>query len=322
MRKMTKLWIGALAAVLLSGAVAAQSYPSRQVRFVVGFPPGGGTDVVTRLIAERLTNAFRQQVIVDNRPGAASNIAAELVATAPADGYTIFMGTISTSSNRTLYRNLKYDALRDFAPVTQVLGTPFLMAIHPSLPPQTLRQFIAFAKARPGELNYASAGNGSGAHLFAEMFRSLTGVNIVHVPYKGAAPMTTALLSGETMFKFDNIVTTLKLARSGKLRALAVTTTTRSTAAPEIPTMAEAGVPGYDANAWFGVFAPAGTPPAIIDRLNTEIAKILRDPKVRQTLLALGGEPVGSTPQEFGEFFKHEIEKWGKLIRAANLQID
>jgi tripartite-type tricarboxylate transporter receptor subunit TctC len=317
-----KFSVGVLAAVLLSGAAAAQTYPARQVRFVVGFPPGGGTDVVTRLIAERMTDAFKQQVIVDNRPGAASNIAAELVAGAPADGYTIFMGTISTSSNRTLYRNLKYDALKDFAPVTQVLGTPFLMAIHPSLPPQTLRQFIAFTKARPGELNYSSAGNGSGAHLFAEMFRSLTGLNVVHVPYKGAAPMTTALLSGETMFKFDNIVTTLKLARSGKLRALAVTTTARSTAAPEIPTMAEAGVPGYDANAWFGVFAPAGTPPAVIERLNAEIGKILKEPKVRQTLLALGGEPVGSTPREFGDFFRNEVEKWGRLIRTAKLQID
>jgi tripartite-type tricarboxylate transporter receptor subunit TctC len=322
MHKMMKLAFVALAVMLSSGAMAAQGYPDRQVRFVVGFSPGGGTDVVTRMIADRLTRAFKQQVFVDNRPGAASNIAAELVATAPADGYTIIMGTISTASNYTLYRHLKYDALKDFAPVTQVLGTPFLMAIHPSLPPRTVKEFIAFAKRHPGELNYGSAGNGSGAHLFAEMFRSLTGVNIVHIPYKGAAPATTALLSGEVMFKFDNIVTTLKLARSGKVRALAVTTTTRSPAAPEIPTMKEAGVPGYDASAWFGVFAPAGTPPEIIERLHAEIAKILKDPKVRQTLLALGGEPVGSTPKEFGAFFRHEVEKWGKLIRAEKLQID
>lgn len=322
MHKMMKLAAGALAVLLWSGAAAAQSYPARQVRFVVGFSPGGGTDVVTRLIADRLTVALKQPVIVDNRPGAASNIAAELVAAAPADGYTIFMGTISTASNHTLYRKLKYDALRDFAPVTQVLSTPFLMAIHPSLPPQNVKEFIAFAKRHPGELNYGSAGNGSGAHLFAEMFRSMTGVNIVHIPYKGAAPATTALLSGDVMFKFDNIVTTLPLTRSGKLRALAVTTTTRSAAAPEIPTMAEAGVPGYEANAWFGVFAPAGTPPAIIERLHAEISKILKEPKVRQTLLAVGGEPVGSTPKEFGDFFRNEVEKWGKVIRAAKIQID
>jgi tripartite-type tricarboxylate transporter receptor subunit TctC len=319
---MMKLVGGALAVVLAGGAVAAESYPARQLRFVVGFSAGGGTDVVTRLIADHLTGALKQPVFVDNRPGAASNIAAELVATAPADGYTIFMGTISTSSNRTLYRNLKYDALKDFAPVTQVLSTPFLMAIHPSLPPRNVKAFIAFAKARPGELNYGSAGNGSGSHLFAEMFRGMTGVNVVHIPYKGAAPATTALLSGETMFKFDNIVTTLPLTRSGKLRALAVTTTTRSSAAPEIPTMAEAGVPGYDANAWFGVFAPAGTPPAIIERLHAEIVKILKESKVRQTFSAVGGEPIGSTPKEFGEFFKSEVEKWGKVIRAAKMQID
>ncbi|MDH5534807.1 MAG: tripartite tricarboxylate transporter substrate binding protein [Betaproteobacteria bacterium] len=322
MQDFTKLVAGTLALVLLSGAAAAQSYPSRQVRFIVGFSPGGGTDVVTRLIADHLTRALGQQVFVDNRPGAASNIAGEIVATSPPDGYTIFMGTISTSSNRTLYRKIKYDALKDFAPVTQVLSTPFLFAVHPSLPPQNLKAFIAFAKARPGELNYASAGSGSGAHLFSEMFRMMTGVDIVHIPYKGAAPATTALLAGETMFKLDNIVTTLKLARSGKLRALAVTTLTRSSAAPEIPTMDEAGVPGYDANAWFGVFAPAGTPPEIIARLNSEIIKILKEPKVRDTLLVLGGEPVGSTPAEFGAFFKNEVDKWGKVIREAKMQID
>ena len=322
MKKFTTMLAASLAAGLISSVAMAQSYPERPVRFVVGFSAGGGTDVVARLIADHLTEALKQPVIVDNRPGAASNIGAELVATSPNDGYTIFMGTISTSTNRTLYRNLKYDALKDFAPVTQVLSTPFLLAVHPSLPTQNLKEFIAYAKARPGKLNYGSAGNGSGAHLFSEMFRSMTGVDIVHIPYKGAAPATTALLSGETMFKFDNIVTTLKLARSGKLRALAVTTMTRSSAAPEIPTMNEAGVPGYDANAWFGVFAPTGTPPQVLGRLHAEITQILKQPRVRNTLLALGGEPVGSSPQEFGRFFKSEIEKWGKVIKTANLQID
>jgi tripartite-type tricarboxylate transporter receptor subunit TctC len=322
MRHSFKLVAGALVALFVAGGAAAQTYPERSIRFVVGFPPGGGTDVVTRLLANQMTQSMKQQVIVDNRPGASSNIGAELVATSPADGYTIFMGTISTSSNRTLYKNLKYDALKDFAPVSQVVGTPFLFAIHPSLPPQNLQQFIAFAKARPGQLNYASAGNGSGAHLFSEMFRMMTGVDIVHIPYKGAAPATTALLSGEAMFKLDNIVTTLKLARDGKVRALAVTTMQRSAAAPEIPTMNEAGVPGYDANAWFGVFAPAGTPPAIIARLNREIVSIIKQPKVRKTLMALGSEPVGSTPEEFGQFYRNEVEKWGKVIRAANIQID
>jgi tripartite-type tricarboxylate transporter receptor subunit TctC len=194
--------------------------------------------------------------------------------------------------------------------------------VHPSLPVSNVREFIAFAKARPGELNYGSAGSGSGSHLFAEMFRGMTGLDYVHVPYKGAGPATTALLAGEMMFKFDNIVTTLPMARSGKLRALAVTTLTRSSAAPEIPTVAESGVPGYDANAWFGVFAPAGTPTEIISRLNAEIVKILKQPQVRQKLLSVGGEPVGNTPEAFGKFFRSEVDKWGKVIRAAKLQID
>ena len=322
MGKTMKSLVGMVALAMLSGAALAQNYPARSIRFVIGFSPGGGTDVVTRLIADRMTEAMKQPVLVDNRPGAASNIAAELVAHAPADGYTIFMGTISTATNRTLYRKLKYDALKDFVPITQVLSTPFLLAVHPSLPVDNVRQFIAFAKARPGELNYGSAGSGSGSHLFAEMFRGMTGLNYVHVPYKGAGPATTALLAGEMMFKFDNIVTTLPMARSGKLRALAVTTLTRSSAAPEIPTVAESGVPGYDANAWFGVFAPAGTPPEIIARLNAEIVKILKQPQVRQKLLSVGGDPVGNTPEEFGKFFRSEVDKWGKVIRAANLQID
>ena len=322
MDKIIKIMAGGIAALFIAGAAVAQGYPDRPIRFVVGFPPGGGTDVVTRLLANHMTQSMKQQVIVDNRPGAASNIGAELVGKRPPDGYTIFMGTISTSSNRTLYKNLKYDALKDFAPVSQVVGTPFLFAIHPSLPPQNLKQFIAFAKARPGQLNYASAGNGSGAHLFSEMFRMMTKVDIVHIPYKGASPATTALLSGEAMFKLDNIVTTLKLARDGKVRALAVTTLKRSPAAPEIPTMAEAGVPGYDANAWFGVFAPAGTNPAIIARLNKEIVGIINRPDIEKTLEALGSVPVGSTPEEFGQFYRNEVDKWGKVIRAAKIQID
>lgn len=322
MDKIIKIMAGGIAALFIAGAAVAQGYPDRPIRFVVGFPPGGGTDVVTRLLANHMTQSMKQQVIVDNRPGAASNIGAELVAKSAPDGYTIFMGTISTSSNRTLYKNLKYDALKDFAPVSQVVGTPFLFAIHPSLPPQNLKQFIAFAKARPGQLNYASAGNGSGAHLFSEMFRMMTKVDIVHIPYKGASPATTALLSGEAMFKLDNIVTTLKLARDGKVRALAVTTLKRSPAAPEIPTMAEAGVPGYDANAWFGVFAPAGTNPAIIARLNKEIVGIINRPDIEKTLEALGSVPVGSTPEEFGQFYRNEVDKWGKVIRAAKIQID
>lgn len=316
----------AIAAVLsvCSGFLPAhaQTYPTKPVRIVVGFPPGGATDVVARTISQKLGDALGQPVIVDNRAGAASNIGAELVAKSPKDGYTLFMGTVSTSINPSLYSKLAYDALREFTPVSQVTGTPFLFVVHPSLPVRSVREFVALARSRPGELNYGSAGSGSGGHLFVAMFGSMAGVKLQHVPYKGAAPATTATLSGETIFMFDNIVTTLPLARAGKLRALGVTTATRSAAAPEMPTIAEAGVPGYDANAWFGIFAPAGTPQAVVNRLNAEIVKIVKLPETRDRFLALGAEPVGSTAAEFGTFFKNEVAKWAKVVKDSGARVE
>ena len=315
----------AVAAALLSlcpGFAYAQGYPSKPVRMVVGFPPGGATDVVARTISQKLAEALGQPVVVDNRAGAASNIGAELVAKSPKDGHTLFLGTVSTSINPSLYKKLAYDALTDFTPVSQVTGTPFLFVVHPSLPTRTVKEFIALARSRPGELNYGSAGSGSGGHLFVAMFGAMARVTLQHVPYKGAAPATTATLSGETIFMFDNIVTTLPLARAGKLRALAVTTAARSAAAPEIATIAEAGVPGYDANAWFGVFAPAGTPQGVINRLNAEIAKIVKLPETRDRFLALGAEPVGSTAEQFGAFFRNEVAKWAKVVKASGAQVD
>ncbi|HEV7390187.1 MAG TPA: tripartite tricarboxylate transporter substrate binding protein [Burkholderiales bacterium] len=300
----------------------AQGYPSKPLRFVVGFPAGGATDVVARTISQKLGESLGQPVLVDNRGGAASNIGAELVATSPKDGHTIFMGTVSTSINPSLYKKLAYDPLRDFTPVSRVSSTPFLFVVHPSLPARNVKEFIALAKSKPGELNYGSAGSGSGGHLFVEMFGSMARVKLTQVPYKGAAPATTATLSGETLFMFDNIVTTLPLAKAGKLRALAVTTATRSAAAPDMLTIAEAGVPGYDANAWFGVFAPAGTPQPVINRLNTEIVKIVKLPEMRERFLALGAEPVGSTAQEFGAFFRNEVEKWAKVVKTSGAQVD
>jgi len=322
MKRATNVVLWLIAAAWTCGAAWAQNYPTRPIRFVVGFPPGGATDVVARLISQKLSDALGQAVVVDNRAGAASNIGAELVATSPKDGHTIFMGTVSLSINPSLYSKLAYDALRDFAPVTQVTSTPFMLVVHPSLPVTSVKQFIALAKSKPGQLNYASAGSGSGAHLFTEMFRSMAGVKVLHVPYKGAAPATTATLSGETIFMFDNIVTTLPLARAGKLRALAVTTSARSSAAPDIPTVAESGVPGYDANAWFGVFAPSGTPPAVINRLHSEIVKVVKLPDIRDRFLSLGGEPVGSTPEQFGAFFRNEVAKWGKVVRESGARAD
>ncbi|MGZ8157027.1 MAG: tripartite tricarboxylate transporter substrate binding protein [Burkholderiales bacterium] len=320
--RLTETILAALIAATLHGVALAQSYPSKPVRIVVGFPPGGATDVVARTISQKLGESLGQSVIVDNRAGAASNIGAELVAKSPRDGHTLFMGTVSTSINPSLYRKLAYDPLVDFTPVTQVTGTPFLFVVHPSLPARSVKEFIAFARARPGELNYGSAGSGSGAHLFVAMFGSMARLKLTHVPYKGAAPATTATLSGETIFMFDNIVTTLPLARAGRLRALAVTTATRSAAAPDIVTIAEAGVPGYDANAWFGIFAPAGTPQPIVNRLNAEIVKVVKLPDTRERFLALGAEPVGSTAEQFGTFFRNEVAKWAKVVRESGAQVD
>jgi tripartite-type tricarboxylate transporter receptor subunit TctC len=300
----------------------AQTYPSKPVRIIVGFPAGGATDVVARTISQKLGEALGQPVVVDNRAGAASNIGAELAAKSPKDGHTLFMGTVSTSINPSLYKKLGYDALSDFTPVTQVTSTPFVFVVHPSLPARSVKEFVALARSRPGELNYGSAGSGSGGHLFVAMFASMARVSLQHVPYKGAAPATTATLSGETIFMFDNIVTTLPLARAGRLRALGVTTATRSAAAPEIPTIAEAGVPGYDANAWFGIFAPAGTPQTIVTRLNAEIAKILKLPETRERFLALGAEPLGSSAEQFGAFFRNEVSKWAKVVKESGAQVD
>ena len=301
---------------------SGQGYPTKQVRFIVGFPAGGATDVVARSISQHLSEAIGQPVVVDNRAGAASNIAAEIVATAPKDGHTIFMGTVSTAINPGLYKKLAYNALKDFAAVSQVTDTPFMFVTHPSLPVKNVKEFIALAKARPGQLNYGSAGNGSGGHLFTAMFGSMAGINLAHVPYRGASFATTSVLSGETIFMFDNIVTTLPLARAGKLRALAVTTAKRSRVAEDIPTLAQAGVPGYDANAWFGVFAPIGTPEAVIARLQGEISRIVKVPEIRDRFQALGAEPVGSTSEQFAAFFRAEILKWDKVVRTSGAQID
>ena len=317
------LMVAAVLGAAIAGAPAgAQNYPNKQIRFLVGFPAGGASDVVARAISQNLAEALGQPVVVDNRAGAASNIAAEIVATAPRDGYTIFLGTVSLAINPSLYKKLAYNALKDFAAVTQITDTPFMFVTHPSLPVKNVKEFIALAKARPGQLNYGSAGNGSGGHLFTAMFGSMAGANLVHVPYRGASFATTSVLAGETIFMFDNIVTTLPLARAGRLRALAVTTLKRSRVAEDIPTLAQSGVPGYDANAWFGVLTPTGTPDAVIARLQSEIAKIIKIPEIRDRFLALGAEPVGSTPEQFAAFYRNEVAKWGKVVKESGAQID
>lgn len=305
-----------------SGAAFAQSYPTKPVRIVVGFTPGGATDIVARTIGQQISQPLGQSVLVDNRPGAASNIGADLVAKSPADGYTLFMGTISTANNVTLYAKLPYDARKDFTGVVHITNTPFMLCTHPSIPARSVKELVAFAKGRPGQMQYASAGAGSGAHLFMEYFRSRTAIDVQHIPYKGAVPAMTDVISGQVAFLFDNIVSMAPLHKAGKLRCLAVSSKRRAAIAADIPTVHESGVTDYEADAWFGFFAPTGTPPAAIDRINAETNRALKLPAVRERLEGLGCEPVGGSPAAFATFFRNEVEKWGKVIRTAGIKLD
>jgi tripartite-type tricarboxylate transporter receptor subunit TctC len=316
--------ISALLAALAAPASApwAQGYPTKPVRIVVGFTAGGATDIVARAIGQNLNQAFGQPVIVDNRPGAASNIAADHVAKSPPDGHTLLMGSISLANNATLYSKLPYDALRDLAPIVHVTNTPFMLCVHPSIPAKNVKELVAFAKARPGQVQYGTAGNGSGAHLFTELFRSQAGIELQAIPYKGAAPALSDLVGGQTVFVFDNVVGVVPLHKAGKVRCLATSSSSRSRIAPDIPTMQEAGIAGYEADAWFGLFAPAGTPAAAIERVNAEVNRALQVPAIRQRFETLGCEPAGGTAAAFGAYFKTEIEKWGKVIRSAGVRLE
>ncbi|MCC6534698.1 MAG: tripartite tricarboxylate transporter substrate binding protein [Burkholderiales bacterium] len=312
----------ALNIAALGLAAHAQAFPNKPMRIVVGFPAGGATDIVARAIGQNLNQAFNQPVIVDNRPGAASNIGADHVAKSPPDGYTLFMGSISLANNATLYSKLPYDALRDFAAVVHVTNTAFMLCVHPSVPVKKIQELTAFAKARAGQVQYGTAGNGSGAHLFTELYRSMAGIQLQSIPYKGAAPALSDLLGGQVAFVFDNIISMVPLHKSGKIRCLATSSKTRAAIAPDIPTMHEAGIRGYEADAWFGLFAPAGTPSAAIERINTEVNRALQVPGIKHKFEALGCEPVGGTAAQFGAYFRAEIDKWGKVIRAANIRLE
>jgi len=314
-------------ALLCAPAVAwaqGAAYPSKPIHLVVGFPAGGATDVAARALAQKMSERMGRPMIVDNKPGAASNIGADQVAKAAADGYTVLFGTISLSVNPSLYRKLPYDALKDFAPVAQVSSAPFLLLVNLKSPIKSVKDLIALAKSKPGEakLQYATAGSGSGTHLFMELFASMAGIQLSPIPYKGSAPAINDVLGGQVELIFDNIITTLPLAKAGRIRALAVSTAERSKAAPDIPTLAEAGVPGYDATSWFGLFVPTGAPQEIVNRLHSESVEALKDAKVRDTLLSVGSDPVGSTPRAFAEFFRAEVEKWARVVRDAKIRID
>ena len=304
------------------GMAQEAAYPTRPIKLVVGYPAGGASDVTARLIAQKLGENMGQPVVVENRPGSASNIGADVVAKAAPDGYTLLLGTISLSVNPSLYSKLTYDPIKDLTAVSLISSTAFLLVTNPKSPYQTVEDLLKVARAKPGDINYATAGNGSGSHLFTELFASSAGIKLNHIPYRGAAPAMTDVLGNRVPITFDNIVTTLPLVKTGKLRALAVSTKQRSRFAPDIPTLAESGVTGFDATAWFGLFAPAGTPPEIIKRLNKEVVSALKEPAVSEKLLQLGAEPAGSTPEAFDAFFKAEVAKWGQVVRSANIHVE
>jgi tripartite-type tricarboxylate transporter receptor subunit TctC len=319
---MHRKWIlGSLLIACFAGGAAAQEFPQKTVRFIVPFPPGGATDGLARILAEKMTEAWRQQVVIDNRGGAGGNIAAELAAKAPADGHTIIIVGLSHAANLSLYAKLNYHPVRDFTPVSQVVSIHTFLVTHPSLPVKSVKELVTLAKAKPGALNYASGGNGSSPHMAMELFKGLAKVDLVHVPYKGTQSVT-GILRGEAALLFENLISVGAHINSGKLRVLAVGASKRSSALPEVPTVAEAGVPGYDMVLWFGVLAPAGTPAAAVKTIHREIANIVKQPDVRSRLAAQGADPVASTPGEFDAFIKAEIAKWAKVVKESGLKVD
>jgi tripartite-type tricarboxylate transporter receptor subunit TctC len=297
----------------------AQSYPARPVRIVVGFPAGGTTDIGARLTAEWLSERLGQQFIVENRPGAGTQLATEAVASASADGYTLLMATASNAINATLYNRLNYNFLRDIVPVAGVIRSPFVLEVHPAVPVKTVPELIEYAKANSGKMNMASFGTGTSSHLTGELFKMMTGVEMQHVPYRGSAPMLVDLLSGQVQLAFDNLPASIEHIRSGKLRPLAVTTTMRSEALPDIPALGEI-LPGFESSAWIGIAAPKSTPAEIIEKLNKEINAGLADPKIKARFAELSGMVLGGTPADFGKLIAHDTEKWGRIIRTANIR--
>jgi len=314
----------ALTLALAMGALSAgaQSYPERPIRFIVAYPAGGGADLIARAVGQKLGEAWGQQVVVDNRPGGGANIGAELAARAAPDGYTLFELTQTHSVNATLYPKLGYDPLRDFTAVILMATIPNVLVVHPSVPVHSTRELIDYARARPGVLNYASTGSGGPQHLGAELFKTMSGVQITHIPYKGAAPALTDLLGGQVQCMFGNMLSTLPHIRTGKLRALAVSSAKRSRASPQTPTVAESGLPGFESGSWFGIHIPAKTPRAIVDKLNAEVNRVLALPELRERLGADGAELVGGTPAEFDAFLRREIGKWAKVIKFTGMRVE
>ena len=307
---------------LAAPAALSQAWPARPIRYIVPFPPAGATDILARLLADKLIPTLKQPVVVENRAGAAGAVGTELVAKSPPDGYTILMATVAQSISETLYTKQPFSFARDLAPVALVARVPNVMVVHPSMPVKTVKEFIALAKLKPGQINYASSGSGTSIHMSAELFKMMTGVNILHVPYKGSGPALIGLLSGEVSVMFDNLTSSMGHIKSGRLRAIAITTATRYPGLPDLPTVAESGVPGYEASAWFGVVVPAGTSREIIMRLNTELNRALSLPDLRERFAEQGAIPAPGTPEDFGAWIRAEITKWAKVVKASGAKVE
>jgi tripartite-type tricarboxylate transporter receptor subunit TctC len=320
--KLQRIFLAALLA-LSAAAAGAQTYPSKPIRLVVPFPAGGSLDVVARAIGQKLSEAWGQPIVVDNRPGAGGNIGADLVAKSRPDGYTILEGALSTHAvNVSLYSRMPYDPVRDFDPITLVAVTPNVLVLNPSVPANNVKELIAYAKANPGKLSFASGSNGSAGHLAGELFKTEAGVDMVHVPYKGAAPAMQDLLAGRVQLMFDNLANSMQQVRAGKLRALAVTTARRSTLVPDLPTLSEAGLPGFDISTWWGFLAPAGTPREIVAKWNAEVARILATPEMKAFFAQQGAEPSPTSPEAFGAMIQSEIAKYAKIVKASGAKVD
>jgi tripartite-type tricarboxylate transporter receptor subunit TctC len=322
MKIVYRIGLTCLACTLAWAAPAHAQYPSKPLRFILPFPPGGGTDALARAMGNRLAEGLGQQVVVDNRPGAGANIGAELAAKSPPDGHTLFMVTGTHAINATLYRNLAYNLLKDFEPVSELGTTAMVVVVHPSVPAKSVKELIALGKARPGQLAHSSSGTGSITQLAGELFKNETRVKMLHIPYKGGGPSVIALVSGEAQVGFTTTPSCIGQIKSGRLRGLAVTTPKRSPFLPDLLTVAEAGVKGYEAEAWYGMLVPTGTPRDAIARLHSDSVKALQFPDVKSRLDATGLVPVGNAPEEFGAFIRSEVAKWGKVVKGLNLKVD
>ena len=315
--------VAALAAAPFSTAFAQDAWPTRAITIIVPFSAGGTTDIVARFAGQALSQELGQPVIIDNRPGAGGNIGAQAVARAPADGYSLVMGTVGTHAiNPSLYKKMPYDHIKDFAPISRVTAVPNVLIANPSQPYKTVKELIAYGKANPDKLTFASSGSGTSIHLAGELFKSMTGITMQHIPYKGSSPALTDLMAGQTNIMFDNLPSAIQFIKAGKLRPIAVTTIKRAPQFPDLPTIDEAGVPGFDASSWFGLLAPANTPPAVIKRIDDALIKAMATTDLKKKIIEQGGEPIAETPDKFAAFIQTETVKWAKVVKESGASVD